>query len=76
MQYEGSLNICLGLLCEKFTDIVNQRSECDLAHWLRLFSLDAICQITVGNLQVMELGKDQHGLIAKAAASTVYGNVV
>lgn len=75
-QYENSVDHCLELLCKKFTSFASEQVECDVAHWLRLFSLDSICQITIGDLQIMELGKDRYGLLENAGASTIYGNVV
>lgn len=75
-QYEDSINHCLELLCKKLTSFASEQEECDFAHWLRLFSLDSICQITIGDLQIMELGKDRYRLLDNAGASTIYGNVV
>ena len=75
-QYEDSLDKSLSLLCKKLTQIAEEKSECDLNQWCRFFSFDSISEMAVGDLKVMELGRDEHGIMDMTYASTIYGNVV
>ena len=56
--------------------MANEKSECDLAQWCRFFAFDSIAEMAVGDLKVMELGRDENGLMAMTYASVIYGNVV
>jgi len=75
-QYEEPLNKSLSLLCKKFTQMADENSECDLAKWCRFFSFDSIAEMACGDLRVMELGRDENGIMDMTYASVIYGNIV
>ncbi|QDS71312.1 hypothetical protein FKW77_001782 [Venturia effusa] len=72
-QLEPFVDNCVSLLKRRFTEFARSGECVDIGHWMQLFSLDAISEISFGErFGSIETGKDPQNIIAVLENFLIY----